>query len=661
MKTSFLTGIKKLSWTKAWPALKSHFTRMSTGFTGYSFRIIDIPKNDDTLGYTSKLKEIHIAPKHPIMNELDVPHKAAFVSGVYCHEIMHQLETDFAYLDEKMKSKPEAVRKIFLELFNVVEDPAIEYWAPHYIGGTLLKCLRYMIGFLYENSTPIGKETYAYSQFVNACIHYGDGGFVQGDFTFPEAKECFIQSLPVLDKIITEPSGKVRIDETDQILDITKPLWKEIVKDIEEFKKMIKELDNLLGGCGKTTKENSGEGESSSPLGDTEKDKVKFSPKQSIRKRTAQSLIPKNGQDDSNGPQKKAPFSNSSVSKNLNSEEETSENKNLGKSKIEIPDGENTEETIEYEIGEMELAELCKEIEEESKEIEQDTKPFSEEISNEILDVPELNEEYHGVRCENQIITGDVTASSEKTYASLVESVSDEINYFTKQLTQLIKSDREEKEYRTSGRINIPRYQSSRASARIFEKNATEKNRDDIAVLILVDCSGSMYGKKIKTARLATIGLAESFAKIGIPFKVIGFTSDIEPFKVTHFHFVNWRNNHSDRVHLLKIQAETNNFDGYSIQYAKSLLAQRREEHKIMFVISDGTPMSYYYSFVDGIADTAKAIRLSRKNATVIGVAIDGDIDDLHKIYGQDFLHVKNLKSLFPAIARRLYKEVASW
>jgi len=179
--------------------------------------------------------------------------------------------------------------------------------------------------------------------------------------------------------------------------------------------------------------------------------------------------------------------------------------------------------------------------------------------------------------------------------------------------------------------------------------------------MLLVDQSGSMEGSKIRCARNTAIGLSEVFGKLNITTSVIGFTNCGKT--VQQYHYLHWKNTLNDRIRLLHISAERDNFDGYSIRYATKLLEKRSEQHKILIVISDGLPAcSYYRNFSHGVTDTSQAIREAEKVADVIGVAVHtDDTDVLHAMYRSSFLQVDDENELFQNLSRKIKEKIKGW
>jgi len=162
-------------------------------------------------------------------------------------------------------------------------------------------------------------------------------------------------------------------------------------------------------------------------------------------------------------------------------------------------------------------------------------------------------------------------------------------------------------------------------SSRVFKKKIQGETRD-VAVSLLVDCSGSMSGRKIKTAREAAAALSIALERLDIDHEVAGFDchadanlnreiskvrkeykaknpegdvykdadSPLKPFnryseRINHYIAKPFGEKKSNFAFLL---AGANNTDGESVMIAARRLAARKESKKVLIVLSDGYPAS---------------------------------------------------------------------
>lgn len=255
------------------------------------------------------------------------------------------------------------------------------------------------------------------------------------------------------------------------------------------------------------------------------------------------------------------------------------------------------------------------------------------------------------------VIVCDVERT-QAAYNKILEKVNPTIKILTNKIKRIIAFDAEEVVYKNSGKLNMSRYYGSKVTPRVFNKIKDPSNKSNLAVYAAFDESGSMGGSKIKAERETIIVLAELFANLNIPFYAMGFTADCEGYDAVHNHYIKWKNTAKERAKLININSRSCNFDGYSIRFAGELLKKRKEEHRLLIVLSDGQPNCDKYGYGStGIADTKNAIREVRKYADVLGVAIgNSDTELLHGMYGKDFIHIGNVEELSVKLPNKIAK-----
>ena len=212
-----------------------------------------LPENCGQLGYTAMGTPpvINVAWwEDYFFNSLTSEEAEMLRMGVGAHETLHQVFTNFAYTNNLAKRMSRAEAGIFMQFANTIEDPAIEYLAPTVMGGWLLESLKFSIRHIYSLGMNIDKSTNAFSQLINALIHFGDMGIVKGKFTFPEAYEYFKIVAPIYNEAIICPNSKKRIDYAKECMEITRPLWEEEVKKAEFMEKLMKDLEEMLKKSG---------------------------------------------------------------------------------------------------------------------------------------------------------------------------------------------------------------------------------------------------------------------------------------------------------------------------------------------------------------------------------------------------------------------------
>ena len=573
-----------------WIAEKKMYEGIYASRTGRTTKIIDITGDD--LGYTGKDGDIHLKKDHPVvMKDMSNSEKIAFRAGVFCHEMLHQIFTDFGYLEKVVTNQKNPKERQVISLFcNLIEDPAIEHQAPEVVGGSLLKSLNFSIRTIYEQSPEITDKENPFSELCNALIQFGDMGIIKGRFS-EETLPYFKKIAPEFYAAILNHSSKERMDAAVGWAEYTRPLWEskteeELQKDAD---KILQNASSQMNGEGEQNE--SSEGEPQTGEGEPNE---KGSGEGDKREETLKRLLA--GEDISS----------------------TSEEAN-----------KQASESLPVTPADLQQLE---------QEIWDSMDPYDKEMvnNNPISEIPEIHmPEYNGTKCDN--IPADHVGKRAE-YEEILAPLRKDIRILTRSLRNIFMNDIDEELRATSGKYNILRGIKGN-TVKVFDKKKERKNIDDLAVMILVDESGSMEGERIKNARKATTLLAETFANLKVPCSIIGFTAD-ETVDITHRHYVSWKASAVERTSIASMRARANNFDGYSIRYAGRIAQKRNAEHKIMFVISDGMPNCRNYRTKQaGIKDTADAIREMGRFMTVMGIGIGGKNEAYSRMYGGSFVN----------------------
>ena len=592
-------------------------TRMGSAILRKPIYINWLSENDDELGYTQGNEcVVYVAWKHKYMNDMDSLKRTLFRTGIFSHELLHQRLTNFKYTESICKQMLISEAKIFMLFANTLEDPAIEYFSPQILRGTLLDGLKYTIKRIYEQSSPLESSQNAFQQLINALIQFGDMGLLKGNFTFPEAREYFVKISPLYNEGIECINSRKRMDIAKQCMEICRPLWETQMKDDEQFKNMIDEmsknsLNNLPNADMDTEKK------------EVSKDGATLTEISKQRKNTLEKINEKKAQ--------------------------------AGKLY-----SESSQDNIENNndiISENEIQKACIELQ---KIINNEVKKEIQKLNEEKNDIEDFEIEamyYDNISCINKKIS--ISSNPEtwlKVYQNIKAEISKEIRIFTKTLQNLIKEENVEQIRSTSGKYNIKRG-SIGTTAKIFDKKK-DKGISDIAIEILIDQSGSMGKKKLNCARKTAIIIAESCAANKIPCYILGFRAGVSGHNVEHDIYVTWKNTQTERASLALMSSGGYNFDGYSIRYAKEIIKKKSANNKLIFVISDGTPSWTKNANCDGIKDCKDAINETRKaGVNIFGIGI-GDCSPqiLNDMYGKDFIHVKDESFLSSVLCKKIKK-----
>jgi hypothetical protein len=646
-----------------WPGEKRLYERQFYSTLRRRTKIIDIRPETGELGFTAKDGNIHLAYAHPVMDPLTDPYQVVFRYGVFTHETLHQVYTSFTYLEEVLDAERDKHAKKIISLYaNLVEDPAIEYFAPQVFGGEMLDSLRFTIRQIYDMAPDLEESTTAFSQFINALVMFGDMGLLKGKFTYPEAEKYFRMIAPEFNAAVVNPDPKERINAAKRWTILTRPLWKKEAEEEEKFEQMI---DDLLKEHSDGGMQGEGEGESAEGSSDDERSKRRDAFAKALKGEEGGGSGDDQSEDES-GTEDDPRTEDESTDDATESSSGCNEN-GIKEEKAKGKGNEKSHSALDKfrddGIGEsMVLSDdLINDI---SDQIQKELKAIEDETSD-TLDLPVSIPKARGtggtgsISCVNLPI--EASPTDVRAYQALVSELRHDIKLLTNSIRQILRADYDDYIRATSGRYSLKR-DLSHTTVKIFDKKRERKNIDDMAVVLLIDCSGSMQGNKSVLARRTGIVLAETFAALKIPCYIMGFTADTQDAQVVHMHYVSWKNTDKERCALMQVCAYANNDDGYSIRYATSLLKRRVAEHKLLFVISDGAPACGRYRYCDGITDTALAIQEAKKSADIFGIGIGiHNSEELKNMYRGNYLNVRDTKQLTCQLARQLKRTIRSW
>ena len=146
-------------------------------------------------------------------------------------------------------------------------------------------------------------------------------------------------------------------------------------------------------------------------------------------------------------------------------------------------------------------------------------------------------------------------------------------------------------------------------------KKEKETEFKDTLVTILIDNSGSMRGKPISVAAICADILSRTLERCSVKVEVLGFTTKHWKGGTSREKWINngrpklpgrlndlrhiiyksadtpWRQSKKNMGLMLKEGLLKENVDGEALRWAFNKMNKRREERKILMVISDGAPV----------------------------------------------------------------------
>ena len=184
---------------------------------------------------------------------------------------------------------------------------------------------------------------------------------------------------------------------------------------------------------------------------------------------------------------------------------------------------------------------------------------------------------------------------------------------------------------RKSGALHagsLHRLVSARGTAqegKVFKRSVTN-NTLDTAVSLLVDCSGSMSGKKFKMAAAASLSMSAALTPLGISHSVLGFTNALDVVQSPLIWlFKEWAKTPSldEMVSRFSIASASlyDNSDGDAVAWAHNDLMQRTEKRRVLIVLSDGAPAGRHPAIGSYTKDVIESIE-NKNDVEVYGLGI---------------------------------------
>lgn len=195
---------------------------------------------------------------------------------------------------------------------------------------------------------------------------------------------------------------------------------------------------------------------------------------------------------------------------------------------------------------------------------------------------------------------------------------------------------------------------------KVFMDIKKPSKRAVCAVSIAIDLSSSMQANSRNEAALNTALVISQFCKeLKLPQLIYGFHEISQKSYIERFLDFSETINEVNQSKLLNIlQNNGKNHDGLALRFGLSKLKARKEQQKILFVISDGLPNGTNYHESEMIKDVPFLRKKYKKyNILIIPIAIGDDIEKLNNIYG-NIVDGRNLEDLPITVSRILLSEV---
>jgi len=241
-----------------------------------------------------------------------------------------------------------------------------------------------------------------------------------------------------------------------------------------------------------------------------------------------------------------------------------------------------------------------------------------------------------------------------KAYQNIYNRYRININSYNSKFMQLLKARVPLKEDKHLFGAGISSKLLGDPKKRYWYRNIEGVAMPDLAVLLLIDGSGSMNGIRRNSAIISSVILHEVLKKQGICHAIVEHRGCFEEPEIDINILVDFNARDDEKYNLMQIGAYGDNRDGLALFWAEKYINQQTyNENKLIIVLSDGVPAHAadgYYPPVS-VKDTANAVKkITKRGINIIAVALDDEgtyycYDALKEIY-PDIISCNDLKRL---------------
>ena len=616
-----------------------------------------------------------------------------------------------AYLNLSSQNKKQFMTA-FHDFNNIIEDGYIEEKLMKSFKGDFVASLYELRDFQYdefptiENVIESGRSSFSIWQLM--MLSYAKYGLikVKDNNTYGEPLvRKFCEFLPSITDCVTEDNSYVRLDKS---LTLFVDMWDVIKEELvnitdEAYTKMMKALEMLADSMGAANqrgqaidisqiKDSSDSSENSLNRKITQllaaKQKStsnKSNPESSDAEETSASSVSEQGSEQEDGEKSSDSSSGSTDNKSEGDNSDTTEGKSASSaneqgSKQESNDNSSSsdnnqsENDISDNVADYDslLKTLSKELKEVKAEKEEDMQKAEQKAEQDISATKQnvaqdrVTEQARNEarQADEQMINSCIMdgphakvtyrlhdfspASCKEAYVKMNNTYS--LERIGKKMAQKVKPIFEKKikgavyhGQHCGSRISIPHYQKD--SSKPFDR-IKKPEKISLSCTVIIDQSGSMYGYKLESALRAAAIIKNFCNELKIPTMVFGHSSSYPTMDI--YRFCEFDGSEDEIYTLAAGNAHCGTRDGAALLYAVNKLKDRREEKKIIFIISDGSPCDYGYSGITAYKDIQGIIKsASAYGISFFAAAIDEDKESIAKIYGEDrFVDISNLDDL---------------
>lgn len=244
-----------------------------------------------------------------------------------------------------------------------------------------------------------------------------------------------------------------------------------------------------------------------------------------------------------------------------------------------------------------------------------------------------------------------------KAYQNIYGKYRININAYNSRFAQLLKARIPSREERKPFGAGISSRHLADAKKRYWYRNDEDFGVPDMAVMLLIDGSGSMSGARRKSAMVSGVILHEVLKKQGIAHAIVEHRAIYGEPTVRHNILIDFNGREEEKFNILALDAAEGTREGLSLFWAeKHMTRSTAQSERLIIVLSDGVPAHSLdgggaYVPPISVKDTANAaMKIIKRGTDIIAVALDADDEagcyaDLCAIY-PSVIACANLKRL---------------
>lgn len=240
-----------------------------------------------------------------------------------------------------------------------------------------------------------------------------------------------------------------------------------------------------------------------------------------------------------------------------------------------------------------------------------------------------------------------INLNLKKAYQNIYNKYHININSYNSRFRQLLKAQTPVQETKKLYGSGVDSRRFGDVKKRYWYKNTVELDIPDIAILLMIDGSGSMSGPRVEGARVASVILHEVLQKQGIEHAIVEHRAIYEEPKVHHNILVDFQAKDEEKYNILMLDADEGTREGLSLYWAEKYMAENtKAEEKLIIMLSDGVPahgLDGPACYVPPVSmkDTANAVhKIMKRGTNIIAIALD---DAEYSCYDQ-------LKQMYPNV-----------